>query len=47
MVLGSGYNNHRTAGYAYFIYDANRFAQTAAAEAAVSRWLDRKHAAAA
>jgi hypothetical protein len=35
--------NHPAAGYAYYVYDANRFHHRAEAEAAVSRWLDYKY----
>jgi hypothetical protein len=30
--------------YAYFIYDTDRFSDSTAAKAAVSRWLDRRMA---
>lgn len=35
--------NHPTAGYAYYVYDTNRFRDRREAESAVSRWLDRKY----
>jgi hypothetical protein len=35
--------NHPTAGYAYYVYDTNRFRDRSEAQAAVSRWLDRKY----
>lgn len=38
-----GYVNHSQAGYAYFIYDADRFANGREAGRAVGRWLDRKY----
>jgi hypothetical protein len=35
-------DNHPGAGYAYYVFDSNRFSSNEA-EAAVSRWLDRKY----
>jgi len=40
MDLRAGFvANHPDAGYAYFIYDASRFASLDAAQSAVSAWL--------
>jgi hypothetical protein len=35
--------NHPGAGYAYYVYDMNRFPDRREAEAAVSRWLDSRY----
>ena len=40
--LGAGYVEHRQAGYAYFIYDEERFDARQAQEA-VRRWLDEQY----
>ncbi|WP_420722499.1 hypothetical protein [Hwanghaeella sp. LZ110] len=42
--LNSGFvSGHPKAGYAYFIYDMDRFASTFEADAAVVAWLDTKY----
>ena len=35
--------NHPTAGYAYYVYDSNRFHDRREAEAEISRWLYRRY----
>lgn len=41
--LGTGFVKHNVAGYAYFIYDTDRFPDLDAALVAVHRWLSSKH----
>lgn len=41
--LMSGFLKHSEAGYAYFIYDKDRFRDGDAAERAVKSWLDEKY----
>lgn len=41
--LMPGYVNHPQAGYAYFIYDADRFASSQEANQAVHAWLSQRY----
>lgn len=43
LTLSSGYINHPEAGYAYYIYDYNKFDNLNEASEAVSTWLDEKY----
>ena len=38
-----GFIEHTKAGYAYFIYDVDRFDKRDTANSAVSNWLDRRY----
>lgn len=38
-----GYLNHPQAGYAYYIYDTEKFANRQAAEKAINLWLTKHH----
>jgi len=41
--LSPGFVEHPEAGYAYFIYDTDRFTDRAAAHSAVLAWLDERY----
>ncbi len=41
--LSEGYLNHPDAGYAYFIYDTEKFYDIDAAKRAVMSWLDNRY----
>ena len=38
-----GFVEHTRAGYAYFVYDADRFVDSNTANTAVSAWLDQRY----
>ncbi len=43
FTLSSGFITHPGAGYAYYIYDYDRFKSTGDAGKAVAAWLDKKY----